>query len=261
MSDAWKTSLSEVVVIPTFARPELLALTLEKLEQAIDAPDDVRIYLDTSTESRVTEVEYARDTYLPRAQIFHAKPHIKVASGCWNILTAIKSGYEAGASSVYLLEEDVQIYPNRFFSWHRKQTALASCGRRHWDLRWKYNHLYTNPGSCLRKPLLDALIPHINAEYFQDTKAYCDKYFPPWDVSTLDDWLIRRVMRSMSDSLPVYPSSPVCAHIGFRGYGQLDIYANNETDLGKRIERAREILATVDPKGQYARDFESPYFS
>ncbi len=70
--------MSEIVVIPTFARPELLALTLEKLEQAADAPDDIRIFLDMSSEKRVAEVEYVRDTYLHRELIIHAKPNVKL---------------------------------------------------------------------------------------------------------------------------------------------------------------------------------------
>jgi len=263
--------LSEIIVIPTFARPELLALCLEKLEQAINAPDDVRIFLDTSPEMRVAEVEYVRDKYLPRAQIFHAKPHTKVASGTYNILMSLKAGYETGAERCWLIEEDVLVYPQTFFTWHRSaikgcigpeqsNKVAASCGRKHPDLRWQYRDLYCNPGSCLRRPLLDALVPHINSEYFQDTKAYCDKHFPPWEVSTLDDWLIRRVMKQEGMSC-VYPETPVCAHVGFRGYGSLDIYQNNEADLGKRIERARYLLATVKPTDQYARDFEPYQFS
>jgi hypothetical protein len=58
--------------------------------------------------------------------------------------------------------------------------------------------------------------------------------------------------------LPAYPETAVCAHIGFRAYGQLDIYQNNETDIEKKIVRAREILATTKNTDQYARDFE-PY--
>jgi hypothetical protein len=248
--------MKEIVVVPTFNRPELLALCLEKIEQAADAPDDIRIYLDASMENRVSEVEYVRDMCLPRALIFHAKSHLKVASGCWNILTAIKSGYETGADFCWLIEEDVLIYPARFFSWHRKQVAAASCGRRHWDHRWKHRDLYTNPGSLLRRPLLDALVPHINDEYFTDTTAYCEKHFPYWDVSTLDDWLIRRVMKQEGMTC-VYPEKAVCAHVGFRGYGQLDIYQNNDPDLEKRIERARYLLATVKNTDMYARDFEA----
>lgn len=231
-----------------------MALTLEKLSAARGRPE-VHIYADAVPESRLREIEWVRDTYLPEAFLFHARPHVPVPSGCWNILNAIKNA-SRWAESVYLVEEDVLVYPY-FFEWHETQTAASSSGRRHWDARWKYINLYTNPGSCLRRPLLDALVPHINDEYFQDTKAYCEKHFDGWDVSTLDDWLIRRVMRKHG-MVTSYPREPVCAHIGFRGYGQLDIYANNETDIEKKIARAREIMAGVSNTDRYARDFE-PY--
>lgn len=245
---------NSIVAIPASNRVELLALTLEKLDAARNRPE-VHIYADSVPESRLVEIEAIRDIFLPDAFLFHAKPHPVVPSGCWNILNAIKSAAKF-AEKVYLLESDVLIYPT-FFEFHEAQTAPASCGRRHPDLRWQYRDLYCNPGSCLRRPLLDALVPHINSEYFQDTKAYCDKHFPPWEVSTLDDWLIRRVMKQEGMSC-VYPETPMCAHVGFRGYGSLDIYQNNEVDLGKRIERARYLLATVSNKDMYAKDFE-PY--
>ena len=243
-----------IVAMPAANRPELLALSLEKLSSIKNCPE-VHIYADSVPEPRLAEIEQVRDWFLPDAFIFHAKPHVKVPSGCFNILSAIKHAASC-ADKVYLIEEDVFCYTN-FFTWHESQTAVASCGRRHPDLRWKYRHLYTNPGSCLRRPLLDALIPHINDEYFADTKSYCEKHFAPWDVSTLDDWLIRRVMRE-NDWLPAYPDVPVCAHQGFRNYNVLDIYQNKEGDLNQRISRAREILAAVKPTDRYARDFE-PY--
>lgn len=234
----------------------MLALTLEKLSETKDVPE-VHIYCDSVPESRLREVEVVRDLYFPEAFLFHAKPHLSAPSGCWNILNAIRAAAKF-AENVYLVEEDVLVYPY-FFQWHQSQTAPASCGRVHPDERWIYRHLYTNPGSLLRRPLLDVLIPHINDQYFQDTKLYCEMNFIPWDVSTLDDWLIRRVMRKNNMEC-VYPPSPVCAHVGFRGYGGLDIYQNHETDLMKKIERARVILATTNPKDRYARDFE-PYLA
>jgi hypothetical protein len=251
---AGSSLMEAVVAIPTARRPELLALTLERLAAA-SGRLEVHIYADSVTESRLTEIEAARDEFLPGAFLFHAASHVSVPSGCWNILNAIKSASRC-SENVYLVEEDVLVYP-QFFSWHESQTAVASCGRRHPDLRWKYRETYTNPGACLRRPLLDALIPHINDEYFADTKSYCEKHFTPWDVSTLDDWLIRRVMRE-NDWLPAYPDVPVCAHQGFRNYNMLDIYQNKEGDLSHRISRAREILSTVKSTDRYARDFE-PY--
>lgn len=249
----WRSSLQRsLVVIPTANRPELLALTLEKLEQS--GCKDVHIYADSVTESRLREIEVVRDHFLPEAFLFHGKPHIAAPSGCWNILNAIKHGARY-ANSVYLVEEDVQVFPN-FFQWHESQTAPASCGRRHWDARWKHRDLYTNPGACLRRPLLDALLPHINDQYFSGTREYLDRTFGPWhEITHLDDGLIRNVMR-VNGWTAAYPETPVCAHIGFQGYGSLHLYANNETDIWKRVERAREILATTSSKDQYAKDFE-----
>lgn len=248
-------SLTSVVAIPTAHRPELLALTLEKLKSAQrDKLIEVHIYVDSVPETRLREVEIVRDLYFPEAFLFKAGPHISAPSGCWNILNAIK-GAAKWAENVYLVEEDVLVYPY-FFDWHESQTAVASCGRHHWDTRWKYRHLYTNPGACLRRPLLDALVPHICEEYFQDPRGYLDRTFGPWhDCTPLDDGLIRNVMRQ-NDWLPAY-GKPVCAHVGFRSYGILDIYANNEADLEGRILRAREILRTTSNRDMYARDFES----
>jgi hypothetical protein len=251
-------SLTTVVAIPTANRPELLALTLEKLANAVGRPE-VHIYADSVSETRLREIEIVRDLYLPEAFLFHAAPHIPAVSGCWNILNAIKSAAR-WAEDVYLVEEDVLVYPN-FFEWHQCLASdfhppVASCGRRHPNIRWKYCHLYTNPGSLLRRPLLDALIPHIRDEYFSDTRGYLDRTFGPWhEVTHLDDGLIRNVMRQ-NGWLPVYPLTPVCAHIGFRAYGSLDIYHNNEADIEKRILRAREIMASTSNKDMYAEDYE-----
>lgn len=253
-----------LIAIPTANRPELLALTLEKLNDAISVSmnkdikkSNVHIYADAVPESRLREIEAVRDLYLPEAFLFHAKPHTKAPSGCWNILNSIKSAAKH-AEDVYLVEEDVLVYPY-FFEWHESQAdAVTSCGRVHPNPRWKYRHLYTNPGSCLRRPLLDALIPHIRDEYFADTRGYLDRTFGPWhEITHLDDGLIRNVMREQC-WLPVYPEKPVCAHVGFRGYAQLDIYANNETDLEKRIKRARELISNPPHHQVWASDWE-PY--
>jgi hypothetical protein len=193
--------------------------------------------------------------YLPEAFLFSAQPHVKAPSGCWNILNSIKHAAQY-ADEVYLVEEDVMVYPY-FFEWHESQTAVASCGRRHWNKKWKYRDLYTNPGSCLRRPLLDALIPHICEEYFLDLRGYLDRTFGPWpEITSLDDGLIRNVMRV--NGWDAAYGKPVCAHQGFAGYARMDLFQNNEPDLMDRIDRARHILATCSPDNPWSRDFE-PY--
>ncbi len=152
------------------------------------------------------------------------------------------------------MEQDVLVYPY-FFNWHTTQIAPVSCGRKipRFDL-------YTNPGSCLRRPLLDKLVPHITDEYFQNTDAYCAANFSPVHISTLDDGLTRRVLHTNKMEC-VFPATPVCAHIGIRGMkprgqGGLDIYAYDDETLEARIESVRKIVAAPPNQKRYAREWE-----
>jgi hypothetical protein len=228
-----------IVVMPTAHRPEFLALALERLAAARKPSNiDVHIYVDFVDHIRLAETEIVRDLYFPEAYLFLAGPHVQVPSGCWNILNSIKNG-SLWADDVILVEDDVMVYPD-FFEWH--QTAVwadASCGR-----SLSYFNLYTNPGSCLRRPLLDLLVPHINDEYFRDTKAYCDKNFQPNHISTLDDGLIRRVLHDNNMTV-LFPERPRCAHQGFRGYRSYDIF-QNEGEVEERIAGLRQIIAKIE---------------
>lgn len=231
-------------------------MALEKLSQTSQLPDSINIYADVG--SNLEEIRYAIQTYLPQASLFPQSPHIAAPSGCWNILNSIKRGYETSADRIFLVEEDILVKPT-FFEWHLSQTdCLASCGRkdrRHYPL---YGLLYTNPGSCLHRELVEQLIPHINSDYFTRLRDYLDEKLPPrWDEqSMLDDGLIRRVIRKMGGKA-VYPEMPVCAHQGFRAYNKLDLYMNYETSIEGKIERLREILRTVKPTDRYASDFDA----
>lgn len=245
----------KLVVMPAH-RPELMALSLEKLSEARSTcrfKPEVHIYADSVSESTLGEMEIVRDLYLPEAFLFRAKRHLPAPSGCWNILNAIKDGAR-WADEVYLVEQDVLVYPY-FFDWHATQTAPASCGRK--LPRYEY---YTNPGSCLRRPLLDALVPHICTSYFLDTGSYCERKFSTRFISTLDDGLIRRVLHDGKMGWS-FPTAPVCAHIGIRsmkpkGQGGLDIYAYESETLEQRIEAVRKIVAAPQNQQRYAPEWE-----
>jgi hypothetical protein len=249
--------MRSVVVVPTYRRPEFLALSLEKLELASGLDLDVRIYADVETD--LESVSFVRDTYFPTATIFLARPHPKAPSGTWNILNAIAQGCATGADLIYHVEEDVMVRPN-FFAWHQAQHVdklyLATCGRGVKFFLDNFGDLYSNPGSCLSRRLVEQVIPHLCEEYYADQEGYLNRHFEPWpEMSKLDDGLIRRVIRKMGGR--VLSANPaVCAHQGFRYYNKLSIYKNEETSIEKRIARLRQILASVKPEDRYARDFE-----
>lgn len=237
----------------------MLALALEKTSQSKFADSlDVRIFLDYTVDKRADEVEWVRDTYLPTAEIFRAKEHIKVPSGCWNILNALKNGYESGADLIFLVEEDVLTDPETFWTWHwerhQKDDYFVTCGRRHGRMPLDF---YSNPGTCYRREALAQIIPHINDEYFADTTKYLNKYFPTMigTDGTLDDGLIRKVQRSVKGKV-LCADPPVAFHQGFNYYNRLDLYMNPGRTLPEKILELRKMLSRINPSDRYAQDFE-----
>ena len=248
-----------VVVIPTAHRPEFLALALEYLFLIPNCPKII-ISADYVPEKR-DEILHVYDTYAPvDSDLIFQSEHIPVHSGTWNILQSIKLGYNTGAENVFLVEEDVMVFPN-WLDWHLAQMAtgeyVASCGRLRASTLKYLGQTYTNPGSCLSRKLLDQLVPHINDIYFEGTGLYCEKVFgqASWAGSSLDDGLIRAVIAGMGGKV-AYPANPVAAHQGWQGYELgLAVYANHG-DIRTRIAGLRKLIAKIQPGERYARDFE-----
>lgn len=236
----------------------MLALSLEALESSKPAAVNVNIYADDG--ACLDEIYFVRDTYCPSATIHEVQPHIYAPSGTYNILHSIKAGYETGAALVHLIEEDVLVKPG-YFEWHQYQMAtgkyVATCGRK--DARYYAKHvdIYTNPGSTLRRDLLEQLIPHINDDYMTRLRDYLnEKLGPPWpEVSDLDDGLIRHAIRKMGGQCK-YPDTATVRHIGFHAYNRLAGYTNREGSIEDRIVRLRQMLAEIQPGGRYVQDLE-----
>lgn len=253
---------NSVIVMPTFARPEILAHALMHLARAKNLPE-VYVYLDhivdiPAATKRIDEVNWIIQTYLPRAE-FHYRPfHMNCTSGTWNILKSMEDGYNTGADYVFMIEEDVMMRPD-FMARHEALRASgdykATCGRRLQRFFARYGDLYTNPGSCLSRELLAALVPHINDKYFAATGPYIRETFghEPYN-SSLDDGLIRMVMLEKGWKCG-YPDEPIAAHQGFDWYDEIDIYSNRGT-LQEKIAGFGRITASIKPGDRYAKDFE-----
>jgi hypothetical protein len=245
-----------VVVMPALNRPELAALALQRISQTPEASQlDVRIFVDHTVDHRLGEFEYVRDEYFPDATIYHAREHIQVPSGSWNILQALKAGYDSGASLIFLIEEDVMVFSD-YFTWsfeaHDDPDCFATCGRLRKEYRMDY---YTNPGASFKSESLKSIVPHITDRYFEDQRSYLDATFGQMDeASPLDDGLIRRVIRQL-DAKISYPQTPKVAHQGFHYYNKL-VQFKVEGSISERISAARLLMSKVSPADRYSKDFE-----
>lgn len=259
-------SLRSVVVMPTANRPELCALALESLGKAQGCPK-ILLNVDDVSDKLKEEFRYVHRHYAPpQTSLVYRAPHIRVTSGCWNILMSIKDGYDTGAEWVFLVEEDVLVMRD-FFTRHWEEMdkgAVVSCGRFCRLFGPRYPTIYTNPGSCLSRTFLEALVPHINDDFFRDTGGYMDRLqVPPVPgIHGLDDGLIRRVMW-LNCWHPVQPpvDKPLCAHIGCHAIeNRYDFVGfNADAPVLERAEQLRNFLKTVDrqgPKSMYLRDLD-----
>jgi hypothetical protein len=247
--------------MPVAFRPEMLALSLESLASAAPSNLPVAIFVDHSGRDLFDEFILVRNKYFPDAYLALREEHIHAPSGTWNILQSIKDGYETGAQYVFLIEEDVRVASD-FFTWTYQHITTgefaATCGRRDRFFYGKHPDMYTNPGACLRRDVLEVLVPHINDDYFTRLRAYLDEHFGEFpEYSELDDGLIRRVILATKGrcKYPGVEDRPKVAHQGFNGYNVLDIY-QNRGDVEQRIQGLREMHKHISPEDRYAKDFE-----
>jgi len=239
--------------MPCAHRPEFSALSLLFLSWSVDFPE-IRMYIDHVSDKLKSEFQYVFEHFAPHnAKIFYREPHREGTSGVWNILHSVKDGYETGAGTVFLIEEDVFVR-SEFFRrhWETMSTGkyLASCGRICPRFSRLNKGVYTNPGAALGRPLLDNLIPHINDKFFDDTGGYIRNLMPekPGYIGGLDDGLIRRVITVMGGE--AYHQDPaVCSHVGFQAYeNRYDFCQIDESaPIGKRIEDLKKMFLRLDP--------------
>lgn len=253
-----------VVVMPAANRPEMAALALEMLGKAENCPP-IEVFVDDVDEKLKREFEDVWK-HTKNVTMTFRQPHVRASSGCWNILNSIKDGYDMGRQWVFLVEEDVLVFRD-FFTRHQaimEGGAIASCGRFCRLFGPRYPDIYTNPGSCLSRRFLDALVPHINDRFFENTGAYMHALqVPPVPgIHGLDDGLIRRVMWLNGWQVVQPPiDKPLCAHIGCMAIeNRFDFVGlNTDAPVLDRAEQIRSFLKTVNrrgPKSQYLRDLD-----
>ena len=236
-------SQRDIVVVPTYDRPEYLAVCLERLIAA-KGSNDVEIWVcrdqhvgDHSTEiwdgMRWCVLAAQRDDfYCEKFKYFLRNPHSYYGNS-FNIFTALKDAYDAGAERVYLVEDDVFVTED-FFLWHEEiqkevpNAFVSIASRVNASLEYAINgpevldesvadpmayytsdHAYSSIGVCFNRDALHWIVPD-----FCNEETYA-KLGPGVE----QDLLIKKQMRSFQGVAPsVWPYVPRCYHMGWYGY-------------------------------------------
>lgn len=250
------------VVIPTYDRPEMLALCLERVFACDGVSNlDVHVYCDvhaTGDEERAFNETNLIAAGYPTNLTFRHRHAFKGNS--YNVLLALYDAYMSRCKRVFLIEDDVLIEPD-FFTWQYRQfeqhpDAFAVIGGKNTRTLPAKNcgdsYITTGEDLCsigvgYPHSTLLKIMPHVNYAYLSDMVGYCKGVFPEHKGNphqAEQDGLIQRIM--LREEHKVVWSNPVRAHhIGYYGYHRSHSARPTGT-LEERIAQLREIIA--DPE-------------
>lgn len=244
----------DLVVIPTYDRPELLWLCLERIAASPDHQSvNIRVYVDAHVDQppppRADIEAVLRKFPQLKLKVKFVTPH-PFHGNSYNVLMAYKEAYEHPVPHVFMVEDDILVEPG-FFAWHRQRQAEAeldcSIGV---GKRPEHAH-YASLGVCFRREVIAKILPHCRTEYFSNMRMYCRSRFAPTKIDCEQDGLWCRVL---SPQLIAWPEIPVAHHVGWYGYHRKKSVRPTGT-LEQRYKQVKLVLANHFLLQQYSRDF------
>lgn len=227
---------SEVVIVPTYRRPELLFLCLKQIRE-IEPEIPILLFPDRGTwkDSQIVEIGkkyHTRIIFVPDHD-FHGNSY--------NAMEAFRYIYNEGWETIYYLEEDTLVHPD-FFKWHREQhehfpkifASMAWIFNRHAPIHDDilFQPWYYAIGTCFQRDKLMKIVEHATPRYYEDMQGYIEKNFKASKLNSTfgiqhyeQDGLIQRILE-VDKTQTVSPGITKCTHLGFGGYNRgWDTYA------------------------------------
>lgn len=238
--------MKDVILIPTYLRPEFLQICLEHLAQttATATPKEFWICADRRPDDEYrykiildwqNDVLSAWRGTLPIRCIAGTKH--TYSGNSFNVLESYKKAYnEPGVRNVYLVEDDVFVTPD-FFRWHELAAEVEPespcsiayrCSRNHEAYRdilqpgsyFTTARDYASIGVRWTRERLSFLLEHAQDKYYADQAGYIQHRFADNRFSgdfAEQDGLIMRVMWEQH-WYTTWPYVPRCFHMGWYGY-------------------------------------------
>lgn len=186
--------MKDIVIVPAFDRPELLALTLERIMLCSEAfwDAEIRVYVDYGAPLQEVQnviVQFAG--FLSMKTVYRDKRHGRRG----NTELALAEAADTTCRFVFLIEEDVLVTPD-FFRWHYAVQAAE-------------NPYCSVAGRSARTDLTHGF----------DTRHY---YIAPWGKQQNGICWKREYLKAgcKPDSRIVFPYVPQAYHMGWYGHNR-----------------------------------------
>ena len=251
---------NEVILVPTYRRPEHLFLCLSYINAF--APEiPVCVFPDRGTYDD-PEFKMVMESFDPaRFAAMYVADH-DYHGNSYNTMEAFRWAYSAqNFDLIYLVEDDVMVHPD-FFKWHRevhedKPDIFGS-------MAWVFNRYapitedrlfqpwYYSIGTCFKREKLGLIARHATPRYYADMQGYIEKTFKgsalnfPHSIQHYEqDGLIQRIL-DVDQSQTVSCGIAKCTHAGLFGYNRgwntrSEFFANCST-FDQRLARLNKFV-------------------
>lgn len=273
--------MRDLVLIPTFARPEYLTLCLEFLAKA-DGGKDKEVWIAHDRHARDTQgmvdqwqlSKAVADKFVGTfagLRFIERKPHGFIGNP-YNFLELYKEAFaNLDVRYVYLVEDDVLVFSD-FFRWHE---AVQPRGDYFCTVGWhcvrnsmvkpstdpteyiESTRDFSSIGVCWRREKLEPFVRHARPEFYRQMAPYLAQAFPgspiPCGQWTEQAGVVTRLLHETRDRWVAWPTARRCSHVGVSGYHRPNGYR-----FGGELEtRVRELRAAVtnDRIVKMSRDF------
>jgi hypothetical protein len=251
--------VKDIVIIPTFERPEMLWLCMDYLAACPDSQHvQIRVYVDAhigQPQPPRAEIKTVLEKFPQLSIQTYLRPPHAFHGNSYNILMAYKDAYETDARYVFLIEDDVMIHPD-FFAWHWYQQTIKPLGCSIAVLKTERHGTYASLGVCFRREILRSILPHCRPAYFQDMRKYCRAHFAPAKFDCEQDGLFCRLLRFQS--IVWATTAPLAQHVGWYGYHRRKSIRPQGT-LEQRYAQVKKALSNREILREWVKDFHDIY--
>ncbi len=281
--------MHDIVLIPTFRRPEYLTLCLEHIAAALPLADGWKqIIVMHDMHGRYAEpVDASRrvvESFKEKLQIeFHVRAPHNYYGNSYNCLELYRQALDQpGVRLIYLIEDDVLVTPY-FFAWHEAVqdrsnyfatvgwTCFRNTNFKRSDNPCGYietNKDYASIGVCWRPEKLATFVAHATPEYYDNSAAYLQRTFPSSQYGagwTEQDGIITRMLEEANNRWVAWPSRSRCFHVGVSGFhraaGHQFKGLNARRDLDECVEELRAALLSNTIKSLVSDPFGDVEYS